>query len=155
MFCHFTTHTAAALAVPISKPVHLPTQRSLWTVIKSPFVHKKAQENFERRVHKRLIKAWDADEEVVARMVKYLEMHSLAGVGMRVVRWQRAPVGVGQQNLEQVMSQMRLAPQTRAEKVKAVGEEIIKQEMASAEAQTTPELVLPAPLPDATKAPSS
>ncbi|OCH89945.1 ribosomal protein S10 [Obba rivulosa] len=153
-FVHFTTHTAAALAVPISKPAHLPTQRSLWTVIKSPFVHKKAQENFERRVHKRLIKAWDADEEVVERMVKYLETHSMAGVGMRVVRWQRAPVGVGQQKLEAVMSQMRPPPQTRAEKVKALGEEIVKQELASAEAQTATELVLPASPAEAPKASS-
>ncbi|EMD35834.1 hypothetical protein CERSUDRAFT_106524 [Gelatoporia subvermispora B] len=152
LFSHFTTHTAAALAVPVSKPVHLPTQRSLWTVLKSPFVHKKAQENFERRVHKRLIKAWDADEEVVERMVRYLEMHALAGVGMRVVRWQRAPVGVGEQTLDNVMNRMRLGPQTTAAKVQAIGEEIVKTELAAAKEQAAPELVLQPPTPEASKA---
>ena len=36
-------------------PIPLPTDRSLYTVLKSPHVNKKAQEQFEMRVHKRLI----------------------------------------------------------------------------------------------------
>jgi len=36
-------------------PIPLPTERTLYTVIKSPHVNKKAQEQFEMLVHKRLI----------------------------------------------------------------------------------------------------
>jgi small subunit ribosomal protein S10 len=36
-------------------PVPLPTERSLYTVLRSPHVNKKAQEQFEMLVHKRLI----------------------------------------------------------------------------------------------------
>ena len=36
-------------------PIPLPTDRSLYTVLKSPHVNKKAQEQFEMLVHKRLI----------------------------------------------------------------------------------------------------
>ena len=36
-------------------PVPLPTERSLYTVLKSPHVNKKAQEQFEMLVHKRII----------------------------------------------------------------------------------------------------
>lgn len=36
-------------------PIPLPTQISKQTVIKSPFVHKDSREQFEMRVHKRLI----------------------------------------------------------------------------------------------------
>ncbi len=36
-------------------PIPLPTERSLYTVLKSPHVNKKAQEQFEMLVHKRLI----------------------------------------------------------------------------------------------------
>lgn len=58
-------------------------------------MHKKSQENFERKVHKRVIKAWDADADVVARWVAYLRAHALAGVGMKVITWDRVPLGVG------------------------------------------------------------
>jgi small subunit ribosomal protein S10 len=95
-------------------------------------VHKKSQENFERRVHKRAIKAWDADPEVVERWTKYLESHALGGVGIRIVQWERAQVGVGKARLQNVMDQMRLASITRTDKVKALGEKIIEQETASA-----------------------
>lgn len=36
-------------------PIPLPTERSLYTVLKSPFVNKKAQEQFEMLVHRRLV----------------------------------------------------------------------------------------------------
>ena len=131
-FVHFASHAAAALGVPVSKPVHLPTERRLWTVLRGPFVHKKSQENFERKTHKRVVKAWDANPEVVDMLVQYLEKHIAPGVGLRTVKWQRAPVGVGQKTLEAVMGRLRLDDQVRAEKVKALGEQIVKQEMAAA-----------------------
>ncbi|KAI0349835.1 ribosomal protein S10 [Trametes cingulata] len=131
-FVHFAGHAASALGIPVSKPVHLPTQRRLWTVIRGPFVHKKSQENFERRTHKRLIKAWDAHPDVVDMLIQYLEKHLAAGVGMRTVKWTRAPVGVGQKTLETVMGGLRVDPQLRAAKVKALGEQIVKEELAAA-----------------------
>ena len=36
-------------------PIPLPTEKSLYTVLKSPHVNKKAQEQFEMLVHKRLL----------------------------------------------------------------------------------------------------
>jgi small subunit ribosomal protein S10 len=132
MFTHFASHAASSLAIPVSRTIFLPTQRSLWTVPKGPFVHKKNQENFERRVHKRAIKAWDADPDVVERWIKYLESHTLGGVGMRIIRWERATVGVGEERLKNVMDQMRLASVTNSDKVKALGEKIVEQEMAVA-----------------------
>ncbi|KAI6127080.1 ribosomal protein S10 domain-containing protein, partial [Pisolithus sp. B1] len=104
----FDGNQRTALGIPASRPVHLPTQRSMWTVIRGPFVHKKSQENFERRVHKRAIKAWDADPEIVNMWVKYLRKHMMPGVGMRVTKWERAPVGIGQQVFQCGMEKLRL-----------------------------------------------
>ncbi|KAH9917760.1 ribosomal protein S10 [Fomitopsis serialis] len=132
-FTHFSAHAAAALGIPISKTVPLPTKRTLWTVIRGPFAHKKSQENFERRTHKRLIKAWDADMEVVDRWAKYLEEHTMAGVGIRVVRWHRAPVSIGRKQFDAVMGQMRLGGPTSSDQVKALGEKIVQQELAAVE----------------------
>lgn len=133
-FTHFASHAASSLGIPISRVARLPTQRTLWTVPRSPFAHKKAQENFDRRVHKRAIKAWDADPEVVDRWLMYLRKHALGGVGMRVTRWERLPVGYGATRLAHIKQQMAgPAPQTVEEAVKALGDEIIVKELAALE----------------------
>lgn len=125
---HFASHAAASLGIPISGVVSLPTQRTLWTVPRGPFAHKKSQENFERRVHARAIKAFDADAEVVDRWVRYLEAHALPGVGMRVVRWHRLPVGIGRSHLQSVVGRMRLGRPTNKQKVKELGAKIVEVE---------------------------
>ena len=47
--------TAVRTGANIAGPIPLPTRRSTYTVIKSPHVYKKGREQFEMRVHKRLI----------------------------------------------------------------------------------------------------
>jgi small subunit ribosomal protein S10 len=126
LFTHFASHAATALGIPASKVIYLPTQRRLWTVIRSPFAHKKSQENFERRVHKRAIKAWDADPEVVEKWIKYVRLHAMGGVGIKVTRWEHMPVGVGQ-----TMSQdtgLEAERQSPEEEILALGEKIMREE---------------------------
>ena len=115
LYTHFVSHAATALGIPISRVIKLPTQRTLWTVPKSPFVHKKSQENFERRVHKRMIKAWDADQDVVDLWLQYLQKHSIGGVGIKIVRWERVPVGVGRMRIEGVAEQWNPRAELRLE----------------------------------------
>ena len=47
--------TAQKTGARVSGPVPLPTERNLYTVIRSPHVNKDSREQFERRTHKRLI----------------------------------------------------------------------------------------------------
>ena len=47
--------TAKSTGAVISGPIPLPTQRTIYTVLRSPFVNKKSREQFEMRTHKRLI----------------------------------------------------------------------------------------------------
>lgn len=47
--------TAIRTGATVAGPVPLPTRRSTFTVVKSPHVYKKGREQFEMRVHKRLI----------------------------------------------------------------------------------------------------
>lgn len=105
-------------------------------MLKGPFVHKKAQENFERKTHKRVVKVYDADQGVVDKWVKYLEHHALAGVGIRVVRWHRAPLGVGEKTVVAMRKELRgVRQETSAEKVKKLGDAIVKEEMQAASAK--------------------
>jgi len=47
--------TAARFDAKVVGPVPLPTEIKRWTVNRSTFVHKDAREQFEMRIHKRLI----------------------------------------------------------------------------------------------------
>ena len=47
--------TAKRTGAEVSGPIPLPTKRSVYTVLRSPHVNKKSREQFEIRVHKRLI----------------------------------------------------------------------------------------------------
>ena len=47
--------TAKRTGARTAGPIPLPTQRTVYTVLRSPHVDKKSREQFEIRVHKRLI----------------------------------------------------------------------------------------------------
>ena len=87
-------------------------------------------------MHARAIKAFDADAEVVDRWVRYVEAHALPGVGMRVVRWHRLPVGIGRSHLQTVVGRMRLGRPTNKEKVKELGDKIVEVESKAASTVT-------------------
>jgi small subunit ribosomal protein S10 len=48
-------NTAKRTGAKISGPVPLPTRRSLYTVLRSPVIDKKSREQFQLRIHKRLL----------------------------------------------------------------------------------------------------
>ena len=47
--------TAKRTGAEVSGPIPLPTKRTVYTVLRSPHVNKKSREQFEIRVHRRLI----------------------------------------------------------------------------------------------------
>ena len=57
--------TALRYDAEIVGPVPLPTERKLYTVNRSSFVHKDAREQFEMRVHKRMIDIINPNQKVV------------------------------------------------------------------------------------------
>lgn len=57
--------TAERTGALVVGPIPLPTERSLITVMRSPHVHKNAREQFEVRVHKRLIDVLDPSAKTV------------------------------------------------------------------------------------------
>jgi small subunit ribosomal protein S10 len=62
--------TAKNTGARISGPVPLPTARSVYTVLHSPHVDKKSREQFETRVHKRLIDIMDTTPQTIDSLMK-------------------------------------------------------------------------------------
>jgi small subunit ribosomal protein S10 len=57
--------TAKRTGASINGPVPLPTEKSKFTVLRSTFVHKDSREQFEMRVHKRMIDILDATPKTI------------------------------------------------------------------------------------------
>lgn len=57
--------TALRTGAKIAGPIPLPTRKSTFTVNKAPFVYKKSREQFEMRVHKRLIDITDPTPKTI------------------------------------------------------------------------------------------
>lgn len=82
-FADFAQRAAYHLGIVLTGPAMLPTRHERFAVLKSPFVHKKSQEVFERRTHTRLLKVWDSDDQVVQLWIQYLNQHAMKGVRMK------------------------------------------------------------------------
>jgi small subunit ribosomal protein S10 len=57
--------TAIRTGATIAGPIPLPTKKTLYTVIKSPHIYKKGREQFEMRVHKRLIDVFNPTPKTI------------------------------------------------------------------------------------------
>lgn len=64
------TRTVLRTGARIVGPVPLPTKRTIYTVLRSPHVDKKSREQFETRIHKRLIDIYDSSPQTVDALMK-------------------------------------------------------------------------------------
>ncbi len=62
--------TAKRTGARILGPIPLPVERSVYTVLRSPHVDKKSREQFEMRVHKRMIEILDTSQRTVEALMK-------------------------------------------------------------------------------------
>ena len=62
--------TAKRTGATISGPIPLPTERTLYTVIRSPHKYKDSREQFEMRTHKRLIDIVNPTPKTVDSLMK-------------------------------------------------------------------------------------
>jgi len=62
--------TAKRTGASVSGPIPLPTARSLYTVLRSPHVDKKSREQFEIRIHKRLIDISESSPQTIDALMK-------------------------------------------------------------------------------------
>ncbi|MBM7616783.1 small subunit ribosomal protein S10 [Weissella uvarum] len=67
--------TANRTGAEISGPIPLPTERTLYTVLRSPHKNKDSREQFEMRTHKRLIDIMNPTSKTVDALSK-LELPS-------------------------------------------------------------------------------
>ncbi len=63
-------NTAKKTGANLAGPIPLPTKITKYTVLKGPFVDKKSREQFETRVHKRLIDILEPKSETLDALMK-------------------------------------------------------------------------------------
>lgn len=62
--------TAQKTGARVSGPIPLPTERNLYTVIRSPHKDKDSRDQFEMRTHKRLIDILDPTQDTVDSLMR-------------------------------------------------------------------------------------
>lgn len=73
--------TAQKTGAKVSGPIPLPTDRSVYTVIRSPHVNKDSREQFEMKTHKRLI---DIVEPTAKTVDSLMRLDLPAGVDIEI-----------------------------------------------------------------------
>ena len=73
--------TAVKTGARVSGPIPLPTERNIYTVVRSPHVNKDSREQFEMRTHKRLIDILDPSSSTVDSLMR---MDLPAGVDIEI-----------------------------------------------------------------------
>ena len=62
--------TAKSTGAIISGPIPLPTKRNIYTVLRSPFINKKSREQFQTKVHKRIVDIVNSTPKTVESLMK-------------------------------------------------------------------------------------
>ena len=63
-------NTARNTGAITAGPIPLPTKKTIYTVLRSPHVDKKSREQFEIRVHKRLIDITQSSPQLIEALMK-------------------------------------------------------------------------------------
>ena len=74
-------NTAKNTGALILGPIPLPTKRSVYTVVRSPHVDKKSREQFEIKVHKRIVDLMNATSKTVDAL---MQLDMPAGVDIEI-----------------------------------------------------------------------
>ncbi|CDS01115.1 related to RSM10-mitochondrial ribosomal protein, small subunit [Sporisorium scitamineum] len=138
LFADFARRAAFAIGIPAGGVAHLPTRTSLWTVPRSPFVHKKSQENFWRKTHSRAIKLYDANDQVVDRWLHFLRIHALPGVGQKAELFRYHELSVGEKLMDEARALQRsssakedeVVQGSAADSIKKIADGIVEKEIA-------------------------
>ncbi len=62
--------TAKRTGAQVSGPIPLPTEKSIYTILRSPHVNKDSREQFEMRTHKRLIDILEPTPKTVDALMR-------------------------------------------------------------------------------------
>ena len=76
--------TAERTGANVIGPIPLPTEKKVYTVLKSTFVHKDSREQFEMRIHKRLIEITDPRPKTIDALTN---LSLTAGVSIEAVSY--------------------------------------------------------------------
>ena len=73
--------TAERTGAAVLGPIPMPTEKKVYTVLKSTFVHKDSRDQFEMRIHKRLIEILDPTPKTIDALTN---LNLPAGVSIEV-----------------------------------------------------------------------
>ncbi len=76
--------TVKSTGAVVNGPIPLPTNKKIFTVLRSPHVNKKAREQFELNAHKRLMELYSSSSKTIEALSK-LELPSGVEVEIKLI----------------------------------------------------------------------
>ena len=73
--------TAKKTGAMVSGPIPLPTEKNVYTILRSPHVNKDARDQYEMRTHKRIMDIVDPTDKTVDALMK---LDLAAGVDVKI-----------------------------------------------------------------------
>lgn len=80
-------NTASKMGVQIGNPIRLPTKIKKYTVLRGPHVNKKAREQFEIRIYKRLLIIYNTDPKLVDNFLQFLQVNMFSSLSMKITKY--------------------------------------------------------------------
>jgi small subunit ribosomal protein S10 len=74
-------NTAKETGAKVVGPIPLPTKISRWTILRSPHIDKNSREQFEVRIHKRLIEILEPTQQTIDAL---MQLELPAGVEVEI-----------------------------------------------------------------------
>lgn len=75
--------TAKRTGAQVKGPVPLPTEKNVYTILRSPHVNKDSREQFEQRTHKRLVDIYGASPKTVDALM-HLDLPAGVDIEMKL-----------------------------------------------------------------------
>ncbi|EEB05836.1 mitochondrial 37S ribosomal protein RSM10 [Schizosaccharomyces japonicus yFS275] len=93
-FADFAVRCAYYMNIPVRGPTPLPKKIQRWTLVRSPFVHKASQENFERITYSRLLRLFNVNSETLEVLLGYLNTSIVPTISMDVTVYEHEKLDV-------------------------------------------------------------
>ncbi|KAJ3341091.1 mitochondrial 37S ribosomal protein rsm10 [Gonapodya sp. JEL0774] len=119
MVAHFARHAAAHLNLRTGSPTWLQPTLRRFRILKSPFVHGKSKEIFERRTHQLTVDVISGRWETQRVWADYVVKSAPAGVKVTLEEWTREELGYGKRLWDAANAELarRAGEEGRAKKV--------------------------------------
>ncbi|EPX71176.1 ribosomal protein subunit S10 [Schizosaccharomyces octosporus yFS286] len=129
-YSDFICRAAYYMKIPMRGPRPLPKKVESWTLLRSPFVHKGSQENFERITHTRLFKLYNINPSQLEIFLAYVRKNNMPSLTLeaKMVEYEDLEVAARIRSLLPAEEQGTWSDSKDHDRIKLHADELLKND---------------------------